>query len=122
MTKAPGLFALVVAHTLSVSVALGGCAGLHTGGLKAVEAAACAVEDERLSVAFTDPAKAHAYLVDLVERLNGPETTTVIVDGMEVPLPVAVPSDAEAVAEVIKLIEALVGCIPTPSETPEASP
>ena len=101
---------------------LPGCAGLQGGGLKAVEAAACAVEDERLSVAFTDPAKAHAYLVDLVERLNGPKTTTVIVDGMEVPLPVEVPSDAEAVAEVIKLIEALVGCIPTSHETPEDAP
>lgn len=71
---------------------LPGCAGLQGGGLKAVEAAACAVEDERLSVAFTDPAKAKAGLKALGERLKD--------------------RDEDAIREAADLIAALVGCIP----------
>lgn len=71
---------------------LPGCAGLQGSGLKAVEAAACAVEDERLSVAFTDPAKAKAGLKALGERLKAGEP--------------------EAIQEAADLLAALVGCIP----------
>ncbi len=41
--------------------------------LKAVEASACLVEDETLSVAFKNPAKARAWLQGLSERLKSDE-------------------------------------------------
>ena len=50
-----------------------GCAAFQGQGLKAVEAATCAIEDETLSVAFTDPAKAKAYLKALPARLKAGE-------------------------------------------------
>jgi hypothetical protein len=93
-------------------IILPGCAGFQEGGLKAMDAAVCVIEDETLSVAFKDPERAREYLTDLAKRLEGPETTTVVVDGMEVPLPVSVPSDREAVDEAIGLIKKLMECVP----------
>lgn len=46
---------------------------LQGSTLKAVEASACLVEDETLSVAFKDPAKARAWLGRLAERLDADE-------------------------------------------------
>jgi hypothetical protein len=106
--KARTVAVLVALHTLTVA----GCAGLEGGTLKALEATTCVLEDDRLSIALKDPARARAYLVGLSKRLEGPETTTVVVDGMEVPLPVAVPSDGEAVDEAIVLIKRLLDCVP----------
>jgi hypothetical protein len=80
--------------------------------LKTLDAGACVVQDETLRIAFEDPKRARDYLVDLAKRLDGPETTTVVVDGMSVPLPVAVPADGEAVDEAIALIEKIAGCVP----------
>jgi hypothetical protein len=109
--KARTVAALVALHTLTVAVFLGGC-DPHGTTLKTLEASTCVLEDDRLSIAFKDPARARAYLVDLSKRLEGPETTTVVVDGIEVPLPVAVPSDREAVDEAIGLIQKIADCVP----------
>ncbi len=60
----------------------------------AVEVAACAYADERLSVAFRDPARARRYLLELRTRLKG--------------------KDGEAVREAADLIARLVDCLPEP--------
>jgi hypothetical protein len=40
---------------------------------KAAKAVSCAVADEKLSVAFTDPARARDYLTRLADRLESGE-------------------------------------------------
>lgn len=50
-------------------LSLTGC--LHTqGAVRALDVAACAVEDERLRIAFTDPATAIAWLEETTAKLE----------------------------------------------------
>lgn len=58
---------------------------------KPAELAACVVADDKLSVAFSDPAKAKGYLVKLGERLKAGEP--------------------EAVTEAADLTARLAGCV-----------
>jgi hypothetical protein len=80
---------------LAALMGLSGCAGFQEHGLKAVEAATCVIEDEKLSVAFTDPAKARAYLEGLKGRIKAREP--------------------EAFEEAAELVAALAACVPEAS-------
>ena len=79
------------ALAIVLCLALQGCALMQGGGSKAVEAVACVVSDDRLSVAFKNPKAARAYIEKLTQRADG--------------------GDDSAVRELIDLMLDISGCI-----------
>jgi len=80
-------------NTIAASVALLLVATLqlHCDHGRAIDVTTCAVKDDKLSVALTDPRRAVAYMTDLSKRLEAKE--------------------AQAVADAVDLLQRAIKCV-----------